>query len=148
MDNKYDVPSIWRRFISMFYEGFLLVGPVFFIVFLYLFFFTSQNDSENISTLETLTVQLLIFSTVIVYFVWGWSHGRGTLPMKTLSLEIVSRNGTEINFKTALLRVFIAIPSVLTGIWLIVGLLRKDNQCPHDLWSGTMLIMARKKTPS
>jgi len=144
MIENYDAPSIWRRFMSMFYEGFLLIGPVFFIVFLYIFFFTEQKNNESIPILQTLIIQILIVSTVVTYFAWGWSNGRGTLAMKTLSLEVVCRDGSKVGIKKAFLRAFLAIPSIITGLWLIVSLIRKDRQCPHDIWSGTMLVMKKK----
>ncbi|OUT97284.1 MAG: hypothetical protein CBC01_06710 [Betaproteobacteria bacterium TMED41] len=144
MTENYTIPSIWRRFMSMFYEGFLLIGPIFFIVFLYIFFFTDQTRNEIIPFYQTLMIQILIFITVVLYFVWGWSNGRGTLAMKTLSLVVVCKDGGKVGIKKALLRAILAIPSLLTGIWLVVSLLRKDRQCPHDIWSGTMLLMKKK----
>ena len=63
--------------------------------------------------------------------------------MKTLSLEVVSIDGKKLNISKALIRVFIAIPSVMTGVWLIFGLIRKDCQCPHDILSGTMLVIKK-----
>ena len=144
MTENYTIPSIWRRFMSMFYEGFLLIGPIFFIVFLYIFFFTDQTRNEIIPFYQTLMIQSLIFITVVLYFVWGWSNGRGTLAMKTLSLVVVCKDGGKVGIKKALLRAILAIPSLLTGIWLVVSLLRKDRQCPHDIWSGTMLLMKKK----
>ena len=81
---------------------------------------------------------------MVLYFVWGWSNGRGTLAMKTLSLVVVCKDGGKVGIKKALLRAILAIPSLLTGIWLVVSLLRKDRQCPHDIWSGTMLLMKKK----
>ena len=144
MTENYTIPSIWRRFMSMFYEGFLLIGPIFFIVFLYIFFFTDQTRNEIIPFYQTLMIQILIFITVVLYFGWGWSNGRGTLAMKTLSLVVVCKDGGKVGIKKALLRAILAIPSLLTGIWLVVSLLRKDRQCPHDIWSGTMLLMKKK----
>ena len=144
MTENYTIPSIWRRFMSMFYEGFLLIGPIFFIVFLYIFFFTDQTRNEIIPFYQTLMIQILILITVVLYFVWGWINGRGTLAMKTLSLVVVCKDGGKVGIKKALLRAILAIPSLLTGIWLVVSLLRKDRQCPHDIWSGTMLLMKKK----
>jgi uncharacterized RDD family membrane protein YckC len=128
----------------MFYESFLLIGPTFFIVFIYIFFFADQTNNEDIPINQTLVIQILIFSTVILYFVWGWSHGRGTLAMKTLSLEVISKDGEKVTIKKAFLRALLAIPSIVSGLWLIVGLMRKDRQCPHDVLSGTMLVMKKK----
>ena len=146
MAQNYNSPSIWRRFMSMFYESFLLIGPVFFIVFIYIFFFTEQNENGSIPFYQTLIIQFLIISTVVLYFVWGWSNGRGTLAMKTLSLEVISADGGPVSVRKAFLRALLGIPSVLTGSWLIISLIRKDRQCLHDIGSGTMLILKKKTT--
>lgn len=145
MTQKYNSPSIWRRFMSMFYEGFLLIGPIFFTIFVYIFFFTEQNDNGDIPFHQTLIIQTLITLTVVLYFVWGWSNGRGTLAMKTLSLEVICADGGPVSIKKAFLRALLGIPSILSGSWVIVSLLRKDGQCLHDIWSGTMLIVKKKE---
>ena len=145
MSKIYNSPSIWRRFMAMFYESFLLIGPVFFIVFIYIYFFTEQNGNGNIPLYQTLIIQILIIITVMLYFVWGWSNGRGTLAMKTLSLEIICVDGGPVGIKKAFLRVIFGMPSILTGLWLIVSLIRQDGKCPHDIWSGTMLIVKKKE---
>ena len=141
MLHNYKNPSLWLRFMAMFYEGFLLIGPVFFIVFLYLIFFSDPSVSDQIKSKERLIVQLLVLITVVLYFVWGWSNGRVTLPMRTLSLKVISSDGEPLKFKQAFIRAIIAIPSVISGIWLISGLLRKDKQCVHDIFSGTRLVI-------
>ena len=56
-------------------------------------------------------------------------------------------NNNEIleSIKKAFLRALVGIPSILSGSWVIVSLLRKDGQCLHDIWSGTMLIVKEKE---
>ena len=136
--SEYSSPSIWRRFMSMFYEGFLLIGPIFFIVFLYLFIFSGTSDTTRGVNAEI--IQIIVFFTLVLYFTWGWSNGRVTLPMRTLSLKVVTTDEKPVNINRALLRVLIAIPSVVSGIWILYMLFRKDNLCPHDIWSGTKLV--------
>ena len=64
--------------------------------------------------------------------------------MKTYTINDLRKSIRKVGIKKALLRAILAIPSLLTGIWLVVSLLRKDRQCPHDIWSGTMLLMKKK----
>ena len=123
---------------SMFYEGFLLIGPVFFIVFLYLFIFSGTSDATGSANVEI--IQIIVFFTLMLYFTWGWSNGRVTLPMRTLSLKVVTVDEKPVNIGRALLRMLIAIPSVVSGMWILYILFRKDKLCPHDLWSGTKLV--------
>ena len=46
----------------------------------------------------------LLFSVSAMYFVWSWTGGRRTLPMKTWRMRIVRADGGPPTAKTALLR--------------------------------------------
>ena len=125
---------------AMVYETILLVGPIFFSILVCSLFkaYISNDNSEG--TLHPVFVQLLVFFLTAGYFTWGWSNNRVTLPMKTLNLRIVSRSGGPITVSKAFIRFLIAVPSILTGIWLISAFFRDDGLCPHDLISKTVLV--------
>ena len=140
--------SIWNRFMAMVYESILLVGPVFFsiLVVSILSTFFSQNDTQG--ALHPAVVQFLVILIIGGYFTWGWSHNRVTLPMKTLNLKIVSESGGSISKKSAIIRFAIAIPSVLSGTWSLVALIRKDRLCPQDIFSKTRLVQLPNESTS
>lgn len=133
--------SVWRRFVCMGYESFLLVGPVLVLGFVYAVIF-DQNDRHPEGTdLKTLGLQLLIYFAILAYFAWGWSRGRVTLPMQTLGLEVVdAESGGPISRGRAFLRAVIGSLSVLSGLWLITALMRPDRQALHDWAVKTRLV--------
>jgi uncharacterized RDD family membrane protein YckC len=147
--------SIWRRFVSMGYEVFLLVGPVLVVAFLYTVL-TGDPPSEAHANsgaaldpaartasdlLRRMGLQVCVYGAIAGYFVWGWSRGRVTLPMQTLRIQLVdTQSGGPLSRSQALKRFVWATLSVLTGLWILVPLFRRDRQTLHDLMAGTQLI--------
>lgn len=147
--------SIWRRFVSMGYEVFLLVGPVLVVAFLYTVLTGGPPSEAQANSgaaldpaaqtasdlLRRMGLQLCVYGAIAGYFVWGWSRGRVTLPMQTLRIQLVdSQSGGPLSRSQALKRFVWATISVLTGLWLLVPLFRRDRQTLHDLMAGTQLI--------
>jgi uncharacterized RDD family membrane protein YckC len=129
------------------YEAFLLVGPVLLFSFVYTVV-TGQTDQDAEGSTgaiaKRLGLQAMILTILIGYFVWGWSRGKVTLPMQTLQLRVVdAQTGQPATPRQALVRALVGLPSLITGLWLAVSLLRKDRQTLHDLASGTRLVYAR-----
>jgi uncharacterized RDD family membrane protein YckC len=136
------VPAgVWRRFMGMVYECLLLFGPVLVVGFLYsvVVDFSDRAGPEALG-LKRLGLQLVIGLGLLIYFIWGWTAGRRTLPMQTLGLSLESINGRPITRPQALLRAIVAVPSALTGLGLIWALFDKDRQTPHDRVAGTRLV--------
>ena len=145
---NFKTASVWIRFMAMVYETILLVGPIFFSILVcsLLKAYISNDNSEG--TLHPVFVQLLVFFLTAGYFTWGWSNNRVTLPMKTLNLRIVSRSGGSVTVGGAFLRFLIAVPSVLTGVWLISAFFRNDGLCPQDIISKTTLVQVTNESTS
>jgi uncharacterized RDD family membrane protein YckC len=133
--------GVWRRFMGMVYEGLLLLGPVLVVGFLYsvVVDFSDRAGTDSVG-MKRLGLQVLIGLGLLVYFIWGWTGGRRTLPMQTLGLSLVSVDGKPITRAQALLRALVAVPSALTGLGLIWALFDKDKQTPHDRVAGTRLV--------
>ena len=145
---SFKTPSAWVRFMAMVYETILLVGPIFFsILVCSLLKAYVMNDSGE-GALHPVFVQVIVLFLTAGYFTWSWSNNRVTLPMKTLNLRIVSRSGGSITVGTALIRFLIAVPSTVTGIWLITAFLRTDGLCPQDIISQTILVQGTNESTS
>jgi len=84
-------PSIRRRLASLVYETLLLFGIVFFAGYL----FGTLTQQRNGLTHRHLLAVWLAF-VVGVYFVWCWTHGGQTLPMKTWRLRLVGPSGETV----------------------------------------------------
>jgi uncharacterized RDD family membrane protein YckC len=137
------------------YEVFLLVGPVLVVAFLYTVLTGGPPSEAQANSgaaldpaaqtagdlLRRMGLQLCVYGAIAGYFVWGWSRGRVTLPMQTLRIQLVdSQSGGPLSRSQALKRFVWATLSVLTGLWLLVPLFRRDRQTLHDLMAGTQLI--------
>ena len=139
----YAPASVWRRFMSMVYEGLLLFGPLLLIAFIYSVSLDFNDTSSAGSlTAKRLGLQLVCAAALVAYFTWGWSNQRCTLPMQTLGLRVVDARdpSRKVKPRQALLRALIAVPSTLTGIGLLSALLNRDSQSLHDRFSNTRLV--------
>ncbi len=145
---NFKIASAWMRFMVMVYETILLVGPIFFSILACSLFNAYIFDDNSEGTLDPVFVQLLVFFLTAGYFTWGWSNNRVTLPMKTLNLRIVSRSGDSVTVGEAMVRFLVAVPSILTGIWLISAIFRNDGLCPQDIISKTMLVQRTNESAS
>lgn len=140
---SYAPASVWRRFMSMVYEGLLLFGPLLLIAFIYSVSLDFNDTSSAGSlTAKRLGLQLVCAAALVAYFTWGWSNQRCTLPMQTLGLRVVNARdpSRKVSPRQALLRALIAVPSTLTGIGLLSALLNRDSQTLHDRFSRTRLV--------
>ncbi len=155
-----------RRLGALAYESLLLVAILFVATFVLLPLITPGHAGAS----DTLTVPplpqrvalfCLLFSVVAAYFVWSWSDGRRTLPMKTWRLRLVLADGGAVPAKTALQRYLaawigpaLALAAYVVlqrfglgahAAWLVVlGLLwafiDPERQFLHDRIAGTRIV--------
>lgn len=125
-----------RRFSCLLYES-LAVFSVLLIGFLMpqivLYGFGMQAGGK--------LLLLHIFALLMVYFVWCWTHGGQTLPMKTWKVRLVDSSGQAIRPLQGIVRYCAAWPSLwLFGIGLLWPLVDRDRQFLHDRLAGTRII--------
>lgn len=132
-------PSILSRLAAMAYE-LLLIAALLLTTFL-------LPHSVIAAFTHHIAVPLLlwmqIFLTLLIYFVWFWSHGRQTLPMKTWRIRLIAQNGDPLPFSRAMLRYLLCWPSLLlAGIGIFWALVDRDHQFLHDRLAGTRLVLS------
>ena len=151
-------PSIRRRLASLVYEALLLFGSVFFAGYL---FGTLTQQRSGLTHRHLLIVWLAL--VLGIYFVWCWTHGGQTLPMKTWRLRLVGPRGEPVSPARAMARyglgwlwflpplalhpVF-ALPLPVTlgataawfVLWAAAARLDPGRQFPHDRMAGTRII--------
>jgi len=127
--------GLWRRISAMIYESFLLLALLF--IADYLFLALTHNSS---SPLLKALLQAYLLLMMAAYFSWSWLRGQ-TLAMKTWRIRVVSREGTSLTMKQALLRFVLALILVPAfGISLIWALFDRDKQFLHDRLADTRLV--------
>jgi uncharacterized RDD family membrane protein YckC len=153
------VPTVRRRLATLLYEGVLLFGVVFFAGYLFSTL-TQQRNGLVHHNLLAAWVGLVVGA----YFVWFWTHGGQTLPMKTWRLRVVrARDGAKLSVGRAVARYVFAwlwflpplavhpllglsVPQtlVLAGVWFFVyaavGRLGAGRQFVHDWLAGTRVV--------
>lgn len=151
--------GIWRRFMSMVYEAIVLFAVLFFFGYGFSALLRFQGHPGVLRDLFQWFLMLLLG----LYFTWFWSSGRRSLPMKTVSLLIVDKQGAPISTLRALARFTIAavlglMPIALAaklhpGFFLLALLplawcfVDADRQSLYDRLSGTRLVVSDPKGP-
>ncbi|MEN9774358.1 MAG: hypothetical protein RL322_1428 [Pseudomonadota bacterium] len=144
--------SPWRRLMGITYESIILFGVIWFAD--YAFSALTQFKGEP----GPLRHAFQAFTVLVLgsYFSFFWSDGRVSLPMKTLSLAVQTREGRPPGPLRAALRfgAALALPvAALAGGHLLSGwlyllvpiswvwcMLDRDAQALHDRIAGTRLV--------
>jgi uncharacterized RDD family membrane protein YckC len=157
-----DVPTIKRRLAVMIYEGMLLFGVVFIAEFLF-----SVTFQQRHALYLRHSSQYWLFFVIGLYFVWFWTRGGQTLPMKTWRIRVVTMKGNALSLKQAIARYFLAwlwfVPGlaiawalngrgwtavclVLANLiaWALTARIHPSRQFLHDRIAGTQLVNAGK----
>lgn len=85
--------------------------------------------------------QAYLLGVTGAYFVWQWTRGGQTLPMKTWRLRIVTRAGAPITVVQATTRFAFALAgTVLMGAGFLWALVDSEGQFLHDRLAGTRIV--------
>jgi uncharacterized RDD family membrane protein YckC len=127
---------IGRRLLSLIYEVLLLAALLWCASLLF-----SALERETVSTHLRTIFQIYIAAVAGAYFVWQWTHGGQTVPMKTWHLRLVMRDGTPVGTGVAVARYFAAMASALAlGLGFVWAAVDRDRQFLHDRLAGTRII--------
>ncbi|WP_116135069.1 RDD family protein [Trinickia diaoshuihuensis] len=154
-------PTIRRRLAALVYESVLLFGVVFIAGYL---FGTLTQQRSGLTHHNLLTIWLAL--VMGAYFVWCWTRGGQTLPMKTWRLKLVAAGtGRPPNAARAcarylaawlwfvpplalhpLLRLSVPATLAITAAWFVLwaacARLDPARQFPHDRLAGTRIVTA------
>jgi uncharacterized RDD family membrane protein YckC len=157
-------PALRRRLATMIYEGVILFGVVFIAGYL----FSTLTQQRNGLTHHNLLASW-IGIVLAAYFVWFWTHGGQTLPMKTWRMKVVDAHGQPVKPGRALARyalawlwflpplalhplMSLAVPQTLVvfGVWVTLwaAAVRLDpaRQFLHDRLAGTRIVATQAST--
>lgn len=153
------VADPWRRLMSLTYEGIILFGVLWF--FDYGFSAITQFRGEPGPLRHAF--QAFTWAVLGAYFVYFWSAGRRTLPMKTMSLLLVDASGTPLTAARAAARYAIATALPIGALalahyangWLALliflpyawTLVDRQRCALYDRLAGTRLVVAPVAAP-
>ena len=131
--------SLARRLAAALYDALLVVALMFIATFPFLAFFGDSTHGWRRHVLQGWIVLV-----IGAYFVWFWTRGGQTLPMKTWHIRLVRVDGRPVNVARAVHRYVIAIlGTAALGLGFAWALVDRDRQFLHDRLSGTTLVDAR-----
>jgi uncharacterized RDD family membrane protein YckC len=132
-------PALARRLASALYDALLVVALMFIATFPFLAFFGDATHGWRRHLL-----QAWIVFVVGAYFVWFWTRGGQTLPMKTWRIRLVRHDGAPVGAARAVHRYALAILGIAAlGLGFLWALLDRDRQFLHDRLAGTALVDSR-----
>jgi uncharacterized RDD family membrane protein YckC len=161
--------SLARRLASLLYEVVVVAAIV-----LVASFASVHAATSRLEGLARTLFQAYLFLVVGGYFVWSWSRGGQTLPMKAWRIRLVESDGTPVRIRRAVLRYLLAAsafapaaigglalwmypqpppplgwfavaPAALTLLWSLVD---SERQFLHDRLAGTRIVSAAPPTTS
>ncbi len=137
------------------YEAIILFGVIWFAGYVFSSLTHYQAQRGNIALHHTFQ----IFTGIVfgLYFSWFWAEGRRTLPMKTLSLDIVDKRGAPLSLVAAIGRYLAGLGLFLLVLaaarWIHMSLvvlvfapfaycfIDKQKRSLIDLLAGTRLVL-------
>jgi len=132
---------LWRRLMAMLYDSLLLVALLILAALPVVVFFGGIPGgwARHI-------FQFYLLAVWFLFIAWFWVHGGQTLGMRSWRLQLISTDGADIDWKTALLRFVFALLSALTlaagYLWVLID---PFNRAWHDRISGSFVVLLPKK---
>jgi uncharacterized RDD family membrane protein YckC len=128
-------PALARRLASALYDLLLVVALAFVATFPFLAFFGDSTQGWRRHVL-----QVWVVFVIGAYFVWFWTRGGQTLPMKTWRIKVVRWDGRPVGAARAVHRYVIALlGTAALGLGYFWALVDRDRQFLHDRLAGTAL---------
>ena len=125
-----------RRLLGVVYET-VLLGAVLLVGTLPFLALTRQLEPAIARPL----FQLYLLLVCGVYFVWQWTRGGQTLPMKTWRLRLITREGAPLTLCHGVFRFLLALGGLaLFGVGFAWALVDRDRQFLHDRLAGTRIV--------
>ena len=129
-------PGLGRRLASALYDVLMLAALVMVATFPFLAVFGDSTHGWRRHVL-----QLWVVAVCGAYFIWFWTRGGQTLPMKTWRIRLVRYDGTPLGPGRALHRYLLAVLGFLAlGLGFFWALVDRDRQFLHDRLAGTALV--------
>ena len=142
----------WRRLMAITYEAIILFGVIWFADYAFSALTQFRGEPGPVRT------AFQIFTTLVLagYFGFFWSHGRHSLPMKTIAVRVTTDRGAALSIPRALLRfaaalsmpiAILAAGTHLSGWFFLAlplplawSLIDRDHQSLYDRLARTRLV--------
>jgi uncharacterized RDD family membrane protein YckC len=132
-------PGVARRLASALYDLLLTVALILVATFPWLAVFGDSTQGWRRHAL-----QVWVLAVVGAYFVWFWTRGGQTLPMKTWRIRLVrAGDGGPVGPWRSVHRFLLAVlGTIAAGLGFWWAFIDRDRQFLHDRLAGTALVDA------
>jgi uncharacterized RDD family membrane protein YckC len=128
--------SVSVRLLSLLYEAVLLAALLLLATAVFL-----GVAGESTGQPRRLLLQIYLIVVAGLYFVFSWTGGRRTLPMRTWRLRLLDARGASPSPGRAVVRYLAALVSVpLGGVGLAWALVDRERRFLHDRIAGTRVV--------
>jgi uncharacterized RDD family membrane protein YckC len=138
------VPSFFKLGVCLIYETLVVIAlslaaTTIFVLFL----------GEVTTGVKRYLLQLFLWLTVGVYFVWCWRKKGQTLAMQTWQLKLLNPEAQLLTLKAAIVRYVLANFSLMIfGLGFLWAIVDRDRLFLHDRMLKNKIIYAPRKTAS
>ena len=101
-----EYPTLLKRLLAAFYDGFLIMATVFIATALTLPFTKGEVAADN-----NIYMSFYLFAVIYIFYGWFWTHGGQTLGMRVWKQRVVQLDGTTLNWQQAFIRVISGLPA-------------------------------------
>ncbi|MDP1659600.1 MAG: RDD family protein [Methylotenera sp.] len=137
-------PSYIKLGACLIYEALVIIALL--LVSASVFVLIFGNSSNGI---KRYLMQLFLFITVGVYFVWCWQKSGQTLAMQTWHLKLVNQEMRLLSLNVAIARYVLASMSLtLFGLGFLWAFLDRDRLFLHDRLLKNRIIYVPRNTAS
>jgi uncharacterized RDD family membrane protein YckC len=128
--------SVSVRLLALLYEA-VLVAALLLLATAVFVLLAGDSSSEPRRAL----LQLYLVTVAGVYFVWSWTGGRRTLPMRTWRLRLLDARNRSPSVRSAVTRYLVALVTLpLGGLALLWALVDSERRFLHDRLAGTRVV--------
>ncbi|MGH8117866.1 MAG: RDD family protein [Rhodanobacteraceae bacterium] len=137
---------LWRRFASMLYDLFPLIGLWIAASGLWMLAFYRTDDLQHMvvalqSPLDLALRDLWLVAITAAYFVLSWKRVGATIGMRAWRVRLLREDGSRVGIGLAFLRFVLALVSfALAGCGFWVAWFDADRRAWHDRVCGTRMI--------
>jgi uncharacterized RDD family membrane protein YckC len=129
-------PSLLKLGACFIYDTLVVIAICFFCGWLFLLLVGDATHG-----IKRYALQLFLWVSVGVYFVWCWSKSGQTLAMQTWKLKVVDQQLQLLSTKAAVVRYALACISLLLfGLGFLWAIIDRDRLFLHDRLLGSRII--------
>lgn len=147
MNDNFEPVGLFRRFAAIFYDFLMLIAVLIMAGFLAKIIgflppvLIDDQPRDLMFWVLKISFNLYIYLICYFFFVYPWMKNGQTLGMQAWKIKVVNLDGSNLSYKAASIRFFVALLSCLIlgfGFWR--ALFDKQKFTWHDVFSKTRLI--------